>query len=168
LIATNPPDGVKSGIDNEATGKCSCRAIRGDWEQRASQGNSETWEVPRGGQIGGNFRSRYWNRTPSKKAMRETRASIHELTSGRWCCLPITKVVRRRNQFLMGWSNDLRTGYPRCAFRSLNAFVQMRMIQFLSRLSPRPFVPPKGMSWYHLYGKDRQGETTGTDKLVKT
>ena len=84
------------------------------------------------------------------EAMRETRASIHELTSGRWCCLPMDEVVHRLNQFLVGWSNDFGRGYPRCAFRSLNAFVQMRMIQFLGRLSQRPFKPPEGMSWYHL------------------
>jgi len=80
--------------------------------------------------------------------MSEARARIHELTSGRWCCLPITEVVRRLNQFLVGWSNYFGTGYPRHAFRSLNVFVQMRMIQFLGRLSQRPFKPPEGMSWY--------------------
>ena len=93
---------------------------------------------------------RYWNRIPSKKAMRKACASIHELTSGRWCCLPIDEVVRRLNQFLVGWSNYFGKGYPRCAFRSINAFVLARMTQFLGRQSQRPFKPPKGMSWYHL------------------
>ena len=93
---------------------------------------------------------RYWNRIPSKKAMREARASIHGLTSGRWCCLPITELVRRLNQFLIGWSNYFGTGYPRHAFRSLNAYVQSRMYQYLRRQSQRPFKLPEGMSWYHL------------------
>jgi hypothetical protein len=53
LIATNPPDWAKSTIGNEATGKCSCRAVRGGWEQRASKVKSETWEIPSGEQIGG-------------------------------------------------------------------------------------------------------------------
>jgi RNA-directed DNA polymerase len=97
---------------------------------------------------------RYWNRIPSKKAMSKARERIHELTSGRWGCLPIEEVVRRLNQFLVGWSNYFGTGYPRYAFRSLNAFVQQRMRQFLGRLSQRPFKPPEGMSWYHLIYKE--------------
>jgi hypothetical protein len=56
LIVTNPPEMVKSIIDNEATGKCSCRAIRGDWEQRVSKVKSETWEIPLSGQTGGFIR----------------------------------------------------------------------------------------------------------------
>jgi len=85
--------------------------------------------------------------------MRKARERIHELTSGQWGCLPREEVVRRLNQFLVSWSNDFGTGYPRCAFRTLNAFIQQRMIQFLSRLSQRPFKPPEGMSWYHLIYK---------------
>ena len=93
---------------------------------------------------------RYWNRIPSKKAMCEARASIHELTSRRWGCLPIEEVVRRLNQFLIGWSNYFGKGYPSRAFRAINVFVQSRMIQFLGRLSQRPLKPPKGMSWNHF------------------
>ena len=96
---------------------------------------------------------RYWNCIPSKQSMQKARDRIHELTSSRWGCLPLTEVVRRLNQFLVGWSNYFGKGYPRGAFRAMNAFVQVRMIQFLCRLSQRPFKPPEGMSWYHLIYK---------------
>jgi hypothetical protein len=56
--------------------------------------------------------------------------------------LSITELVRRLDLFLVGWSHDFGTGSPRCAFRSLNTFVSLRMIPFLRRQSPRPFKPP--------------------------
>jgi len=51
--AEDPSKRAKFIIGNEATGQCSCRVIRGGWEQRASKVKSETWEIPCGGQIGG-------------------------------------------------------------------------------------------------------------------
>ena len=96
---------------------------------------------------------RDWNRIPSKKAMQKVRDRIRELTSSRWGCLPIDSVVSRLNHFLIGWSNDFGTGYPRHSFRSLNAYVLERMERFLRQLSQRPFKPPEGTSWYHLIDK---------------
>ena len=96
---------------------------------------------------------RYWNRIPSKKSMQKARDRVRELTSSRWGCLPLSEVVCRLNQFLIGWRNYFSTGYPRSAFHTLNAYVQQRMTQFLRRLSQRPFRPPVGMSWYHLIYK---------------
>ena len=40
---------------------------------------------------------RYWNRIPTKKSMQKARDRIRELTSSRWCCLPVSEVVSRRN-----------------------------------------------------------------------
>jgi RNA-directed DNA polymerase len=97
---------------------------------------------------------RYWNRMPSKESMRKARFRIHELTSGRWCCLPIDEVVRRLNMYLRSWSNYFGKGYPRMAFRSLNYHVLSRMIQYLHRQSQRPFRPPEGTSWYDLIYKE--------------
>ena len=94
--------------------------------------------------------SHYWNRIPSKKSMQKAKERIHELTSKRWCCLPIDEVVRRLNMFLRGWSNYFGKGYPRKAFREINEYVSSRMIQYLKRQSQRPFRPPEGMSWYEL------------------
>lgn len=93
---------------------------------------------------------RYWNRMPSEKSVKKARERIHELTSGKWCCLPIEIVVKRLNQFLRGWAQYYGTGYPRRTFRKINAYVQERMRQYLERQSQRPFRPPEGMSWYKL------------------
>jgi len=88
----------------------------------------------------------YWNRIPSKKSVKRFHAAVHEITSkGR---RPVGKVVERLNYYLVGWSNYFGTGYPSKTFGSLNAQVQKRLIQFLRRLSQRPFKPPEGMSWY--------------------
>jgi RNA-directed DNA polymerase len=76
--------------------------------------------------------------------------NIRNLTASRWGFLPIQVVVQRLNRFLIGWSNYFGTGYPRQAFRSINQFVQLRMRQYLMRRSQRPFLPPKGMSWYQF------------------
>ena len=99
-------------------------------------------------------KQRYWNQIPSKKSLKKARERIHELTSGRWCCLPIDEVVRRLNLYLRGWSNYFGKGYPRQAFRSINTHVQSRMIQFLKRQRQRPFRPPEGMNWYELIYKE--------------
>ena len=61
---------------------------------------------------------------------------------------PIGEVVERLNRYLIGWSNYFGTGYPSKTFVLLNAHVQKRLVQFLGRLSQRPFKPPEGMSWY--------------------
>ena len=85
--------------------------------------------------------------------MQKARDQIRELTAKHLGCLPIGVVVRRLNWFLIGWSNYFKTGYPRSAFRSINAFVLERMFQFLKRRSQRPFKLPEGMTWYHLVFK---------------
>ena len=91
---------------------------------------------------------RYWNRIPSKASIKRFHATVHELTSkGR---SPINDVVKRLNQYLVGWSNYFDTGYPSKTFNALNAHIQRRLWQFLRRLSQRPFKPPEGMSWYKL------------------
>lgn len=95
-------------------------------------------------------RRRYLNRFPAKKSLAKAREAIRALTASRWGFLPVPVVVQRLNRFLIGWSNYFGTGYPRQAFRSINQFVQLRMRQFLMRRSQRPFLPPKGMSWYQF------------------
>ena len=92
---------------------------------------------------------RYWKRFPSKKSMRKARARVHDLTSGRWGCLGAAEVVHRLNRYLVGWSNYFSTGHPRQAKRTLNHYVQTRLMQFLGRLSQRPAKPPAGTSWHH-------------------
>ncbi|MFV2070931.1 MAG: group II intron reverse transcriptase/maturase, partial [Pirellulales bacterium] len=91
---------------------------------------------------------KYLNRFPSKKSLAAARETIRELTAPRLGGLPIGLVVRRLNQFLVGWSNYFGRGYPRRAFRAINAYVQLRMWRHLRRRSQRSLKPPEGMNWY--------------------
>jgi RNA-directed DNA polymerase len=91
---------------------------------------------------------KYVNRFPSKKSLAAAREQIRELTATRLGGLPIGLVVRRLNQYLIGWSNYFGLGYPRLAFRAINDYVQLRMWRHLRRRSQRSLKPPEGMSWY--------------------
>ena len=52
------------------------------------------------------------------------------------------------NRHLKGWKNYFDFGYPRQAFREINAYVCHRLTQHLRRRSQRPFRPPEGVSYY--------------------
>ncbi len=91
---------------------------------------------------------KYLNRFPSKKSLARARDRIRDLTATRLGGLPIGVVVRRLNQYLVGWSNYFGKGYPRQAFRAINQFVQLRLMRHLKRRSQRPLQPPQDMSWY--------------------
>ncbi len=90
---------------------------------------------------------KYLNRFPSKKSLSKARERIRELTATRLGGLPIGLLVERLNRFLTGWSNYFRTGYPRAVFRTINQFVQERLVRHLKRRSQRSLKPPGGMSW---------------------
>ena len=99
---------------------------------------------------------RYLNRFPSRESMSRARDRIRDLTSSRQGCHSIDRVVARLNGFLRGWKSYFGSGYPRKAFRSINAFVAERVKRFPERRSQRPFKPPKGMSWYNFIYKELQ------------
>ncbi len=90
---------------------------------------------------------KYLNRFPSKKSLASAREAIRELTATRRGGLPIGVVVYQLNRYLIGWSNYFARGYPRLAFRTINAYVQMRMWRHLRRRSQRSLKPPEGMRW---------------------
>jgi len=90
---------------------------------------------------------KYLNRIPSKKSMQQARDSIRELTSPRRGHISIDVIVKQLNQFLIGWANYFKTGYPRHAFNSLNHYVLWSMYRFLNRRSQRRFKLPEGISW---------------------
>jgi len=96
---------------------------------------------------------KYLNRFPSKKSLSKAREEIRALTATRLGGLPIGLVVRRLNQFLIGWSNYFARGYPRKAFRDINAYVQLRMWRHLRRRSQRSLKPPEGMNWFNFIYK---------------
>ena len=94
---------------------------------------------------------RYLNVIPSAKAQSRARDKLRELTGPQRCFVPIPDLIRETNQYLGGWGNYFRHGYPAAAFHKLNGFVVSRLTRHLRRRSQRPFRPPAGETFYaHL------------------
>lgn len=91
---------------------------------------------------------RYLNMTVSKKAMKRARARVHELTDHRRSHVPLPDVIDTLNGYLRGWGHYFGRGYPRPAFRALNAHVRARLTQHLGRRSQRGYRPGQGESFY--------------------
>ena len=92
--------------------------------------------------------NRYLNLCPSKKSMQRARDKLRERTGPQVCFKPIGALISEVNDHLRGWGNYFGKGYPRRAFRQINAFVRERLTRHLRRRSQRPFRPPDGVSWY--------------------
>lgn len=90
----------------------------------------------------------YLNVTVSAKALQRARARVHELTDYRSSLVPVPQLVARLNRYLGGWANYYGYGYPRHAFRALNAYVRERLTQHLRRRSQRPYRLAPGVSFY--------------------
>jgi RNA-directed DNA polymerase len=94
---------------------------------------------------------RYLNVFPSEKSQARFRDKLRELTGPRRCFVPLPELIRETNQYLGGWGNYFRHGYPAVTFHKLNSFVGSRLTRHLQRRSQRPFRPPKGETYYaHL------------------
>jgi RNA-directed DNA polymerase len=94
---------------------------------------------------------RYLNVVPAAKAQARARDKLRELTGPRRCFVPIPDLIRDTNQFLGGWGNDFRHGYPARTFHKLNGYAVSRLTRHLQRRSQRPFRPPAGETYYaHL------------------
>jgi RNA-directed DNA polymerase len=91
---------------------------------------------------------RYWRTEASSKAQKRARDKIRELTSVRFCWMPIKDVVERVNAFLRGWFGYYSTGQPAKARRNLVRFAEQRLIRHLRRRSQRPYRPPAGVSFF--------------------
>jgi len=94
---------------------------------------------------------RYLRLEPSKKALAREREKIRQLTGSRRCMVPVPQVVEDLNKNLTGWANYFRFGYPRAAFRAINAYTRVRLMQHLRRRSQRPFRPPEGVTQYEHF-----------------
>ncbi len=91
---------------------------------------------------------RYLNVMPSEKALKKEREKLHAMTDHRQCFRPIPELIKGLNRHLKGWRNYFDFGYPRVAFRNINAYIRDRLTQHLRRRSQRPFRPPEGVSYY--------------------
>lgn len=94
---------------------------------------------------------RYLRVEPSKKALARERDKLRELTDKSLCFMAVPEMIARINRHLRGWANYFNHGYARVALRQINSFVRARITNHLRRRSQRPFVPPKGVTYYrHL------------------
>lgn len=93
----------------------------------------------------------YLNVSPSRKALAREREQLRQMTSARMCFKPVPQLIGELNRHLMGWANYFSFGYPRMAYRQINAYVRQRLAAHLRRRSQRPFRPPEGRTLYaHL------------------
>jgi RNA-directed DNA polymerase len=90
----------------------------------------------------------YLNMFASKKALERERQKLKEMTGPKMCFKPVVTLIAETNRHLKGWSNYFNRGYPRDAFRQINAFVRERLTRHLKRRSQRPYRPPVGVTWY--------------------
>jgi RNA-directed DNA polymerase len=94
---------------------------------------------------------RYLNVFPSPKSLQRLRDRLREQICSSRARLPIPLLIAEVNERLQGWKVYFSHGYPRVAFRRINAFVCYRLTRHLQRRSQRPFRPPAGVSYYaHL------------------
>jgi RNA-directed DNA polymerase len=105
-----------------------------------------TFHLRRGPQTGGGPRW-YWRAEASNKAQKRARDKLRDLTSARFCWMPIKKVVDRANALLRGWLAYFSKGHPGEARRKLLHFAERRLIGHLRRRSQRPYRPPEGISF---------------------
>jgi RNA-directed DNA polymerase len=91
---------------------------------------------------------RYWRVEASSKAQMRARDKLRELTSARYCWMPIEDVVGQVNAFLRGWLAYFSKGHPAAVRWDLVRFAETRLVRHLGRRSQRPYRPPKGVSFY--------------------
>ncbi len=94
---------------------------------------------------------RYLNVFPSKKTLSRERESLRRLTSTKMCFKPLSRMIDDLNRHLKGWSNYFSYGYPRDAFRKVNAYTRQRLSTHLSRRSQRPFRTGQGVTHYEHF-----------------
>ena len=91
---------------------------------------------------------RFLNASPSAKAVTHRKAKLREATDYRSCHVPVAELVKTVNRQLRGWANYFSFGFPRWAYRSINAYAIDRLTTHLKRRSQRACRPPAGMTYY--------------------
>ena len=83
---------------------------------------------------------------PSAKAMQRQREKVRGTITPKQCHTPLPDLIERLNAQLRGWANYFKLGYPRKAFRDLNAYVRVKLTWHLQRRSQRSWRPSAGGS----------------------
>jgi group II intron reverse transcriptase/maturase len=76
-------------------------------------------------------------RWPSRRAMDQARGRIRELTSRSRLLVPIDKVVKDVNTYMVGWAGYFRYGNSAQALDDLSGFARERMIRFAAAVHRR-------------------------------
>jgi RNA-directed DNA polymerase len=87
--------------------------------------------------------TRYWNLTPSGKAVVRERTVLNEKLGPRSSHVPLPQLITQLNRHLRGWARYFSLGYPRKPMRDINAYVLRRLVQHLRRRSQRGWRPSK-------------------------
>jgi RNA-directed DNA polymerase len=90
---------------------------------------------------------RYWNLTPSRRALQRERAALREMTGPEQCFTPMPELIGRLNRQMRGWANYFSLGYPRAARRHINRYVRERLTRHAQRRSQRGYKPAEGVSF---------------------
>ena len=96
---------------------------------------------------------RYWNLTPSRKALQRERNALRRMTGPEQCFTSLPELIGRLNRQMRGWGNYFSIGYPRMARRHINRYVRERLTRHARRRSQRGYKPAEGVSFYAHFKK---------------
>lgn len=96
---------------------------------------------------------RYWNLTPSRKALQREREALRQMTGPKQCFTPLPELIGQLNRQMRGWANYFSIGYPRTAHRHINRYVRERLTRHAQRRSQRGYKPGEGVSFYEHFQK---------------
>ena len=96
---------------------------------------------------------RYLKMFPSKKAVLRERGRLREMTGPQQCYKPLSCLIEEINRHLCGWTGYYCKGYPRKAYRNINAYMQERLTRHVRRRSQRGYRPVQGMSLYAQFAQ---------------
>lgn len=95
---------------------------------------------------------KYLHMGASKRSIDKEMETLRELTSKKYCYLPIPELIDKINEQLRGWKEYFSRGYPRMAYRKINWYARECVINHLHKRSQRHYRPPEGVSYYeHVY-----------------
>ena len=95
---------------------------------------------------------KYLHMGASKRSIDKEMEALRELTSKKYCYLPIPELIDKINEQLRGWKEYFSKGYPRMAYRKINWYVRECVVTHLQKRSQRHYKPPEGVSYYaHVY-----------------
>ena len=77
--------------------------------------------------------------------------ALRELTSKKYCYLPIPELIDKINEQLRGWKEYFSKGYPRMAYRKINWYVENVWSPIYKSAVKDIINLPKGLATMHMY-----------------